>query len=110
MNADAEGTHHWPGFGAEAARFLTEQRDIVGVGVDTLSLDVGTSVNFVAHQTLLPAGKYGIELMANLASVPPAGSHAYRRRHEAPGRNGRAGRCCIGPDNGANPGSTLLSG
>ena len=74
MNADAEGTHHWPGFGAEAARFLTEQRDIVGVGVDTLSLDVGTSVNFVAHQTLLPAGKYGIELMANLASVPPAGA------------------------------------
>ena len=74
LNADAQGTHHWPGFSVEAAQFLTQERDIVGVGVDTLSLDVGTSANFAAHQTLLPAGKYGLELMANLASVPPAGA------------------------------------
>ena len=74
LNADAEGVHHWPGFSVEAARFLTEERDIVGAGVDTLSLDTGTSADFAAHQTLLPAGKYGLELMANLASVPPAGA------------------------------------
>ncbi len=74
LNADAEGVLHWPGFSAEAARFLTEQRDIVGVGVDSLSLDVGTSADFAAHQTFLPAGKYGLELMANLATVPPAGA------------------------------------
>ncbi len=74
LNADAQGALHWPGFSADAAQFLTEQRDIVGAGVDTLSLDVGTSADFVAHQTLLPAGKYGLELMANLASVPPAGA------------------------------------
>ena len=74
LNADAEGTHHWPGFSVDAAQFLTEQRDIVGAGVDALSLDVGTSADFAAHQTFLPAGKYGLELMANLASVPPAGA------------------------------------
>ena len=74
INADAAGVHHWPGFSVEAARFLTEERDIVGAGVDTLSLDTGTSADFAAHQTLLPAGKYGVELMANLASVPPAGA------------------------------------
>lgn len=73
LNADAQGMH-FPGFSAEAAQFLTEDRDIVGVGVDTLSLDVGTSMDFAAHLTFLPAGKYGLELMANLDDVPPAGA------------------------------------
>ena len=63
-----------PGFGGEAAKFLTEQRDIVGVGVDTLSLDLGTSTSPVAHLTVLGAGKYGVEVIADLASVPPAGA------------------------------------
>ena len=49
INADAEGVHHWPEFSVEAARFLTEERDIVGAGVDTLSLDTGTSADFAAH-------------------------------------------------------------
>ena len=74
LNADAQGTLHFPGFTSEAAQFLTEERDIVGVGVDTLSLDVGTSIDFAAHLTFLPAGKYGLELMANLGSVPSSGA------------------------------------
>ena len=32
---------HFPGFTVEAAEFLTTEREIVGVGVDTLSLDLG---------------------------------------------------------------------
>ena len=41
VNADAHGVQHAAGFTVEAAQFLTEERDIVGVGVDTLSLDLG---------------------------------------------------------------------
>jgi kynurenine formamidase len=74
LNADANNTMHTPGFGGEAAKFLTEQRDIVGVGVDTLSLDLGTSTAPVAHLAVLGAGKYGVEVIANLAAVPPAGA------------------------------------
>lgn len=74
LNRDAKGTLHFPGFSGEAARFLVEERDIVGVGVDTLSLDAGAAQKFVAHLTLLGAGKYGIELMANLGRVPVAGA------------------------------------
>jgi len=74
LNADAKGTMHTPGFGGEAVKFLTEQRDIVGVGVDTLSLDLGTSATPVAHLTVLGAGKYGVEVIANLAAVPAAGA------------------------------------
>jgi kynurenine formamidase len=74
LNKDAQGTMHAPGFGEEAARFLAQERDIVGAGVDTLSLDVASAQKFVAHLALLGAGKYAVELMANLATVPPSGA------------------------------------
>jgi len=74
LNKDAKGTMHAPGFSEEAARFLVKERDIVGAGVDTLSLDGASAAKFVAHLVLLGAGKYGVELLANLGSVPPAGA------------------------------------
>ena len=74
LNRDAKGTMHAPGFSEEAARFLVQQRDIVGAGVDTLSLDKAAADKFVAHLALLGAGKYAVELLANLAAVPPAGA------------------------------------
>ncbi len=74
LNKDAQGTMHAPGFSEEAARFLAQELDIVGAGVDTLSLDVASAQKFVAHLALLGAGKYAVELMANLATVPPSGA------------------------------------
>jgi kynurenine formamidase len=74
LNRDAKGTMHAPGFSEEAARFLAQQRDIVGAGVDTLSLDAASAQKFVAHLALLGAGKYGVELLANLAMVPASGA------------------------------------
>ena len=43
LNQDASGTLHFPGFSPEAAEFLVREREIVGIGVDTLSLDFGPS-------------------------------------------------------------------
>ena len=77
LNRDAKGVLHMPGFSEQAARFLVEQRDIAGVGVDTLSLDAGAAQKFVAHLAILGAGKYGVELMANLSRVPPAGATVF---------------------------------
>src|SRR5262245_10903456 len=74
LNKDSKGTMHAPGFSEEAARFLVQQRDIVGAGVDTLSLDKAEAQKFVAHLALLGAGKYAVELIANLGRVPPAGA------------------------------------
>ena len=65
---------HYPGFSGDAAAFLCDERDIVGVGVDTFSLDTGNAEGYPAHRTFLPAGKYGVELMANLATVPAVGT------------------------------------
>ena len=74
LNKDAKGTMHAPGFSEDVAKFLTKERDIVGVGVDTLSLDIAAASKFVAHLVFLGAGKYGVELIANLNGVPPSGA------------------------------------
>jgi len=74
LNKDAKGTMHAPGFSEDVAKFLTKERDIVGAGVDTLSLDIAAASKFVAHLAFLGAGKYGVELLANLNTVPAAGA------------------------------------
>lgn len=74
LNADASGLMHAPGFSAEAARFLVDERDVAGAATDTLSLDFGAAVSYDAHLALLGAGRYGLENVANLASVPPSGA------------------------------------
>lgn len=64
-----DGSLNFPGFGAEASAFLVEQRDIHGIGVDTLSLDPGNSTTFDTHVTICSAGKYGVEGVANLSAI-----------------------------------------
>jgi len=73
-NADSGGTMHFPGFSLEAAQFLVHEREVVGIGVDTLSLDIGPSTDFAVHLEVLGASKWGLENLANLATVPPAGA------------------------------------
>ncbi|MGC4191094.1 MAG: cyclase family protein [Thermomicrobiales bacterium] len=73
VNLDADGVQHYPGFTPDAATFLIDERDIVGIGVDTLSQDPGNSTDFGAHIAILSAGRYGIEGLARLGSVPAAG-------------------------------------
>lgn len=65
-NPDADGVMHFPGFGPDGAQFLVEERSIAGIGVDTLSQDVGASATFDVHYTILGAGKYGLENLSNL--------------------------------------------
>ena len=76
INLDDAGVPHFPGWHPDAAAFLVNERDVVGAGVDTLSLDFGASTDFGTHVTLLTAGKFGIENLANLANVPPVGATA----------------------------------
>ncbi|ADI14769.1 cyclase family protein [Truepera radiovictrix] len=77
LNADAEGTLHFPGFSPEAAAFLVSERRIVGVGVDTPSLDIGAATRFDAHVAVLGAGLWGLENLANLGRLPPLGATVF---------------------------------
>jgi len=72
-NADAEGKMHFPGFHVEAIHQLLEG-SAKAIAVDTLSLDFGPSPDFAVHNTWLPAGRYGIEGIANLGNLPAKGA------------------------------------
>jgi kynurenine formamidase len=77
LNA-TDGQPHTPGPDAECARWLAEERPIVGFGVETVGTDAGAAGGFdppfPAHNFLLGAGKYGLTQLANLAELPPTGA------------------------------------
>ena len=73
LNQDDQGVMHFPGFGADAAAMLVE-RDVAGIGIDTLSIDPGNSTEFSTHKQMLKAGKYMIENLANLEQMPTTGA------------------------------------
>jgi kynurenine formamidase len=75
-NADADGVLHFPGFHIETIQMLLEERSAKGILVDTLSLDHGPSADFAVHYSWLPAGKWGIENVANLDQLPASGAVA----------------------------------
>jgi kynurenine formamidase len=72
--ADERGTLHFPGFHVETARMLLEERDVVGLAVDTLSIDYGPSTDYPTHHAWLPAGRWAAEGLANLSALPPVGA------------------------------------
>lgn len=64
----------FPGLHPDAARWLVENRDVAGVGIDTPSLDHGPSTLFETHRILFEANVYGLENVANLGELPPVGA------------------------------------
>lgn len=76
-NADANGVLHFPGFSKAATDFLVAERSVAGIGVDTLSLDYGRSADFAVHNSFLPTNRWGIENLANLSLIPPAGAFLF---------------------------------
>ncbi|HWY57500.1 MAG TPA: cyclase family protein [Terriglobales bacterium] len=72
-NADRKGTMHFPGYSPDAAKFLVEGRNAIGVGIDTLSIDYGPSKDFPVRQYTLAHSVYQLENVANLDRAPIAG-------------------------------------
>ncbi len=73
-NVDAAGKMHFPGFHVEAAKMLVEDKNAVGIAVDTLSLDHGPSPDFATHYAWLPTNRWGLECIASLDAVPAKGA------------------------------------
>ncbi len=68
---------NFPGFSADATEWLVARRRVVGIGVDTLSIDPGNSATFDVHVSFLAAGGYGIENLANLDAIPARGATGF---------------------------------
>jgi kynurenine formamidase len=77
FNADANGPHT-PGFTPDALRFLAADRDVRGVGVETVGTDAGQAGGFdppfPAHNIMHGAGKLGLASLCNLDQLPPTGA------------------------------------
>ncbi len=65
-------TLHFPGI-SEAAALVLAQRQIAGVGIDTASIDPGTSTIFEAHRALAPNNIFNLENLTNVDGLPESG-------------------------------------
>lgn len=77
LNRDSTGMLHFPGFSAEAARFLIEERNVAALGLDTLSADNMVKTveeDSPVHRIVHGAGRRIIENLANLKAIPTRGT------------------------------------
>lgn len=65
---------HFPSFGPEAAAWLAKERRPRLIGVDTASVDVGPSRDFLVHRIIAAANIGGIENLTSLERLPPTGA------------------------------------
>lgn len=66
---------HFPGLDPQAARWLTKQRSIKAIGLDTASIDYGQSTLFESHRVLFEKNVPAFENVANLDQLPARGFH-----------------------------------
>ena len=74
----AEDGAHTPGPAPAAVRFLVEERDVLGFGVETIGTDAGQAFlldpPYPAHSLFHGAGRYGLQCLENLDKLPPTGT------------------------------------
>lgn len=75
-NADAKGVMHFPGYSEDAARFLAEGRNALGLGIDTPSLHHGSTKSLSVNQYTSAHGLYVLTNVANLERMPASGAIA----------------------------------
>lgn len=68
---------HFPGIHPDAATFLSNERTIDAVGLDTPSIDYGQSKDFQSHVILFEKNIPGFENVANLNRLPATGATVF---------------------------------
>jgi kynurenine formamidase len=71
--ADAVAKLHFPGLDPAAATWLTQNRSIKAIGLDTASIDRGQSTLFESHRILMEKNIPAFENVANLDLLPAKG-------------------------------------
>jgi kynurenine formamidase len=69
---------HTPGFARECSELLARERNILGVGVETVGTDAGQAARFDPpfpnHYVMHASGKFGLAGLTNLDQLPPTGA------------------------------------
>ncbi len=66
---------HFPGIDSAAARWLSTERRVDAIGIDTPSIDYGQSTTFDVHRILFAANIPAFENVANLDQLPETGAY-----------------------------------
>jgi len=74
-NRGEDGRLHFPGFAEDAGRFLVDERDIAGIGIDTGSVDAGNARGFPVHGVVNGSGAFHLENLADLSALPESGAY-----------------------------------
>ena len=64
---------HFPGLATDAGRLLVD-RQVAGIGIDTLGIDPGCEPDCPVHHITLPAGLWHLEGLLQLDELPPTGA------------------------------------
>ena len=77
LNVKDDGPHS-PGFHQDCSRLLAYERDVLGVGVETVGTDAGQAGRFDPpfpnHTIMHGAGKFGLASLRHLDLLPPTGA------------------------------------
>ncbi len=77
LNVSSDGPHS-PGFHKSASELLAHDRDVLGVGVETIGTDAGQAGTFDPpfsnHAIMHGAGKFGLASLTNLDQLPASGA------------------------------------
>jgi isatin hydrolase len=77
LNVKADGPHS-PGFHKSTSELLARDREILGVGVETVGTDAGQAGTFDPpfpnHATMHGAGRFGLASLRNLDKLPATGA------------------------------------
>ncbi|PJF26509.1 MAG: cyclase, partial [Phototrophicales bacterium] len=77
LNIKSDGPHS-PGWHKDCVAFLAHERDVLGVGVETVGTDAGQAGGFdppfPCHTIMHGAGKFGLASLTNLDQLPPVGA------------------------------------
>ncbi len=69
---------HTPGWAKECSEFLARERDVLGVGVETVGTDAGRAATFDPpfpnHFIMHGSGKFGLAGLCNLDQLPATGA------------------------------------
>jgi kynurenine formamidase len=68
---------HFPGFGAEAARVLVDERTVGGLGIDSPSVDYGPSADFQVHRIGAAKNVFNLENLTGLEKLPATGAYLF---------------------------------
>lgn len=74
LGPEAVAELHFPGLAPEAASWLTENRKINAIGLDTPSIDYGQSQLFESHRILMGKEIPAFENVANMERIPATGA------------------------------------